>query len=175
MSLNLDQRQRAMLREMGVRVWQPLPPVAKLPDAIETIAVSTGAAGGNSRFDKDFQDKGMPVAPGDQRGAAPARPVSPPPLVTAAAPAAPAAVPAPAGSAQACWRIGPAQALYADSAQAGGARWLVLAQTPPAGLQAPAFEGDAGRLLDNLLRAARRIARHRSSQALALSCGQRGR
>ena len=39
--------------------------------------------------------------------------------------------------------------------QAGGARWLVLAQSPPAALQAPAFDGDAGRLLGNMLRAAR--------------------
>ena len=152
MSLNLDSRQRAMLLEMGVRVWQPLAPVAQLPDAIEGIAVNASAASGNGGFDKDFQGNGVPVALGDKRNAAPARPASAPPAVMAPAPAAP---PDSAGSAQACWRIGPAQALYADSAQAGGARWLVLAQTPPAGLQAPAFDGDAGRLLDNMLRAAR--------------------
>ena len=51
--------------------------------------------------------------------------------------------------------MGEAQPLYAETAQAGGACWLVLAQTTPAALQAPAFEGDAGRLLDNMLRAAR--------------------
>ena len=32
MSLNLDPRQRAMLREMGVRVWQPLTPVQPLSE-----------------------------------------------------------------------------------------------------------------------------------------------
>lgn len=83
----------------------------------------------------------------------------PPPQPAHAAPSAPPA-PAPSGhtpdgGAQPGWRLGQAQRLYADSAQAGGARWLVLAQAPPAGLHAPAFEGDAGRLLDNMLRAAR--------------------
>ena len=151
MSLNLDKRQRAMLQEMGVRVWQPLA-VAELPNAIEKIAIDDRAESASGRFDKDFQDKGVSVAPGVMRNAAPARPASPPLAPTAAAPA---EAPALAGSEQACWRIGPAQALYAENAQAGGARWLVLAQTPPAGLQAPAFEGDAGRLLDNMLRAAR--------------------
>ena len=156
MSLNLDTRQRAMLREMGVHVWQPPAPVAQLHNAIEIIAVDAGAESENGRFDQHFQEKGVVAAPGDKRDAASARAASAasaPPAQTALAPAEPLATAG--GSAQACWRIGQAQALYADSAQAGGARWLVLAQTPPAGLQAPAFDGDAGRLLDNMLRAAR--------------------
>lgn len=56
------------------------------------------------------------------------------------------------------WHLGEAAPLYADSAVSGvptGARWLVLAETPAAALQGPVFEGDAGRLLDNMLRAAR--------------------
>ena len=147
MSLNLDPRRRAMLREIGVHVWQPLAPVADMPNATESIAVDAGIARVNSNFYQNLQEKGRAVAPGVRRDVAPARPASALPV--------PAELPAPAGSAQACWRIGSAQTLYADSAQAGGARWLVLAQTPLAGLQAPAFEGDAGRLLDNMLRAAR--------------------
>lgn len=58
----------------------------------------------------------------------------------------------------AAWRMGDAQALYADAAHAEGARWLVLAETPAAALQREPFnpfEGDAGKLLDNMLRAAR--------------------
>ena len=47
------------------------------------------------------------------------------------------------------------QSLYAETAQPGGARWLVLAETPAAALHAPVFEGDAGKLLGNMLRAAR--------------------
>ncbi|MDB5886894.1 MAG: phage polymerase-related protein [Polaromonas sp.] len=57
--------------------------------------------------------------------------------------------------AQAGWRLGSPQPLYPESAQAVGVRWLVLAQAAPGALQSPAFEGDAGRLLDNMLRAAR--------------------
>ncbi|WP_281178636.1 uracil-DNA glycosylase family protein, partial [Polaromonas jejuensis] len=45
--------------------------------------------------------------------------------------------------------------VYAETAQAAGARWLVLAETPAAALQGDPFQGDAGRLLDNMLRAAR--------------------
>ena len=155
MSMNLDQRQRAMLREMGVHVWQPLAPVAETPVATEVIAVHVDVASENSRFDQHSQEKkvvAVPVAPVVRRDAAPARPASPPPL----APRAPALSDAAhADGAQACWRVGEAQLLYADTARAGGARWLVLAQTPPAALQAPVFDGDAGRLLDNMLRAAR--------------------
>jgi DNA polymerase len=54
--------------------------------------------------------------------------------------------------------MGDAQALYAEAAHAEGARWLVLAETPAAALQRESFnpfEGDAGKLLDNMLRAAR--------------------
>lgn len=145
MSLNLDTRQRAMLREMGVHVWQPPAPVAEMPIATEIIASDVDRTSANGNFDHNLKGKGVPVAPGIKRDATPARIASTPP----------AELPASAGSAQDCWRMGQAQTLYADSAQAGGTRWLVLAQTPPAGLQAPAFDGDAGRLLDNMLRAAR--------------------
>ena len=156
MSLNLDKRQRAMLREMGVRVWQPLAAPAEPLIAIKNIAVNVDIESGSGHFDQNIEVKSvlaaaavpiaMPGAVADRRASpspqAPVRPARP-------------AEPAPAGSALACWRLGPAQALYADTALAGGARWLVLAETPPAGLQAPAFDGDAGRLLDNMLRAAR--------------------
>lgn len=144
MSLNLDKRQRAMLLEMGVQVWQPLAPVADGPAAPEAKAAVAGPAGAS---DQGFQQRTAAPAPSPARQDAP-------PARTAAPPApAPSAEPMPAGG-QAGWRLGPAQTLYADSAAAGGARWLVLAQTPPAGLQAPAFDGEAGRLLGNMLRAA---------------------
>lgn len=56
------------------------------------------------------------------------------------------------------WSVGKALALYTDAAPTDGPRWLVLAQTSAAALQSEAFdpfEGDAGKLLDNMLRAAR--------------------
>lgn len=158
MSLNLDKRRRAMLHEMGVRVWQPLAPVADLAPAAKIIAAYADAASAKAGSGQNFHsDRALAAASASPAPAA--RQDAPPPRPARAAPPAPPA-PAPSsgtpdGSAQPGWRLGQAQLLYADSAQAGGARWLVLAQTPPAGLQAPAFEGDAGRLLDNMLRAAR--------------------
>ncbi len=92
MSLNLDKRQRAMLREMGVRVWQP-----------ESQNLDGAAA---------------------------------------------------------AWRVGEAVSLYGDAADAStgsGPRWLVLLEAPAAALLSGVFQpfdGDAGRLLDNMLRAA---------------------
>ena len=157
MSLNLDQRQRAMLQEMGVRVWQPLAPVADLSTATEVIAVDSGVASAKADFRQDFQvDRALAAASASP--APVARQDAPPRPARAAPPVAPAPAPSghsPDGGTQPGWRLGPAQQLYADTAQAGGARWLVLAQAPPAALQAPAFEGDAGRLLGNMLRAAR--------------------
>lgn len=133
MSLHLDPRQRAMLREMGVRVWQPAepeprpvePPLPAVPMA--TDAVTAG-----------------PLASQKQAVAlAPLAPVPAPPLAVRAA----------GGSA--AWQLGAAQQLYPDAVPAAGARWLVLAETPASALDASPFQGDAGRLLDNMLRAAR--------------------
>ena len=159
MSLDLDKRHRAMLREMGVRVWLPNAPViAEAPVVIEPVVEEAAA----------------PATPAPSTPAvvtparAPAAVVAAPPPVArpAAAPAAPAA-PAAAPRAEpregvaVSWRLGEAVALYADAAKAqngAGKRWLVLAETPASALQATPFDpfqGDAGKLLDNMLRAAR--------------------
>jgi DNA polymerase len=156
MSLDLDKRQRAMLREMGVRIWQPLtPPAPAAPEAVVVepeIAIDFVAARAHTEpATGDFAENKPLVAP------APAQPASVRPLH--AAPATPTPQPeARAGSGAASWRLGEAQALYAEAAHAEGARWLVLAETPAAALQAEPFhpfEGDAGKLLGNMLRAAR--------------------
>lgn len=125
-SLHLDARQRAMLQEMGVTVWAPVEaaPVAA-PEAPAAEAVR---------------------APSPPPAAA--RPVAPPAAVPA---------PAPAATAQpaAALRLHAPQALYptADPAQtpAGlGSGWLIVAEsTTPA----DPLAGDAGKLLDNMLRA----------------------
>ncbi len=158
MSLNLDKRQRAMLQEMGVRVWQPLAPVVEISPAIEVIAadarpaVAQAISGQNSQAGRALA-AAAPLPPAVRQDAAPARPVRAAPAVLSPAPA-PSVDTSEVGD-QPGWRLGPAQSLYADTARAGGARWLVLAQAPPAALQTPAFDGDAGRLLGNMLRAAR--------------------
>ena len=152
MSLDLDKRQRAMLREMGLRVWQPLaaslepttpapslarqpsPAAVKMPAdaeiAINSIAVSArlpGAAG-------TFESKPAPVTLQPTRHNASV------------------------GSGPAAWNLADALVLYADAAPAKGARWLVLTESAASALQSESFnpfEGDAGKLLDNMLRAAR--------------------
>ncbi len=160
MSLNLDWRQRAMLREMGVRVWQPAAPVAEMPTAPELIAANPNISSAKAEFgheprsDQAFvasPNQNIQTMPRAGQDKAPPQVFSPPPMPAVSTPPAPI----PAHGVQACWLIGPAQTLFADAVQAGGARWLVLAQAPPAALHTPAFDGDAGRLLFNMLRAAR--------------------
>jgi len=182
MSLNLDIRQRAMLLEMGVRVWQPPAPEAApavAPSAPETIAGNPGAASADGPLGQHLPDWSAGAGAAASASAPSAAPapaarggsVWPPavPPAGASMPLAPSAPPAgiapsapfsrqPADAsadALAPWHLGPAQLLYADSARPGGARWLVLAQTAPAASRAPVFEGEAGRLLENMLRAAR--------------------
>ncbi|GKT23249.1 uracil-DNA glycosylase family protein [Acidovorax sp. SUPP3334] len=150
MSLDLDARQRAMLAEMGITVWAP----AAAPAASPEPAAPSPAA--------PPQDGGRPplAAP-----SADPRPVSAPPAVARpahrAAPVAPAAsVAAPAAredSAATTAAMHPARPLYpqADPSMVPaelGSGWLVLAEsaTPEAPLT-----GDAGKLLDNMLRAMR--------------------
>jgi DNA polymerase len=156
MSLNLDPRQRAMLLEMGVHVW--------LPDALETEAAQSDAASQTAAVPSV---QALPVARAPvQRDASapePGRAARPPAsagssVVAGGATASRAETP---GSAPAAWLLGAAQLLYADTAQVGGARWLVLAETSPMALPGgilanfSAFDGEAGKLLDNMLRAAR--------------------
>ena len=152
MSLNLDKRQRAMLREMGVRVWQPLAPLADVPTAIESVAARADGTKATGSFEQNIQGAKAVVAavtPVAKRDAAPARIASPPAL------AHPPPVAETPDLQQASWHLGEAQALYGPTARAGGARWLVLAETPASALRQPVFETDAGKLLDHLLRAAR--------------------
>lgn len=122
-SLNLDARQRAMLDEMGVKVWWPVaaPPVA----AAVTVA---------------------PVAePAVPQRATP----RPAPAAVATAPGAPAA-----RVQGAAVLVAPPHRLYATEGSAEGG-WLVVADMPPEadGRHGEPLAGEAGRLLDNMLRA----------------------
>ncbi len=161
----LDKRQRAMLREIGIHVWQPLAPqpaalVAPPPkpalqdadsapaplqarDAIDSVASSTSLASARGTF---------------RPQKVPAQPPAPP--------QASARHDIHRDSSVVSWSAGQALALYAplpaQTHPAPGPRWLVLAETPAAALQAQAldpgapfnpFDGEAGKLLDNMLRA----------------------
>ncbi|BEP59556.1 hypothetical protein GmRootV213_01100 [Variovorax sp. V213] len=136
-TLKLDARQRAMLDEMGVKVWWPMPEVVEAP----TAAVETKAVLAEAPPVEEARERFVAEAP-----APAARP--------AAAPAArPAAAPIAHGAAV---LVEAPRRLYAEAGAApaqGG--WLVVADMPPEadGRHGEPFAGDAGKLLDNMLRA----------------------
>lgn len=180
MSLLLDPRQRAMLREMGIAIWQPdaadpvgtqsAVPTADSAAAIKIVAVDARPARAN--WVKNAEKADTPVS---SAGAGPA-PLRSDAAVPHAAFASAAPPPlAPAGAR--VWQVGTPIALYRRQAaaadplvdplvnrvavkaapQAGPAHWLVLGETPAASLQAGEFDplaGEAGLLLGNMLRAA---------------------
>lgn len=153
-TLKLDARQRAMLDEMGVKVWWPVPevaevaevaelaPVAAVAAAPETVAPYTEPAPVSERFEAE-----RPLA----APAPVARPVAAPTPAQAPRPAA-----APLSQGAAVLVDDPCR-LYAGAAEDGAVQggWLVIADMPPEpdGRHGEPFEGDAGRLLDNMLRA----------------------
>lgn len=137
--MSLDARQRAMLREMGVRVWQP----SEAPTAA-TPAAPTASEGSAAPT--------RPAAAAPTASAASAAPTAP-----RAAPAAKAAQPpAPAEASAHGWQVGALQALHRSGEgdlsphSDAGARWLLLVEQRHDG-----GSGDAQRLLHAMLRAAR--------------------
>lgn len=139
MSLDLDKRQRAMLREMGVHVWSPL------PEAAQAAAAPTSNPAQLASAAQAAPTLQAPAA------AAPAPAARPPaaPLPAATSPTAPAPE-APATGAS--WRVEAAQLIAGkdDARAAAGQRWLLLAEGRPDELK-----DSAGQLLQNMLRAAR--------------------
>lgn len=163
-TLNLDKRQRAMLREMGVRVWQPLPPAPAMPAAFasrpvtpDLTVVDTVLA--PSPVHPEFAIDSVAVS---ARVAGPKDTL--PPQFASAKPSLPPPAEVRSDSHAVSWGVGDALALYAQATPAPGPRWLVLAETPAAAVppEQPGadnrfnpFEGEAGKLLDNMLRAVR--------------------
>jgi len=159
MSMNLDARQRAMLAEMGVRVWLP-EPVPATPDRSavvpETIADKHDLTMGNG-------GKGQESTPRDrQPGAGEA--------VVTRAPVAPgtARAPQPAGIDGMDWTAlrdtvagcracglcqGRTQTVFGVGDTA--AEWMVVGEAPgeQEDLQGEPFVGPSGQLLDNMLKA----------------------
>ena len=145
--LSLDKRQRAMLKEMGVQVWQPLAKTA--PQLALTPVAAPALKAPLSAMDSEAAHPEIQVV---------ARAIDTPKQVfqapTAVAPA--PRVPSTASGISA-WRIGKLQPLYPPQSVTSATRWLVLMESPASALQEPfkPFDGDAGKLLDNMLRAAR--------------------
>jgi len=147
MSLLLDARRRAMLEEMGVKVWLPTPSSSRPspPPAMERAGEEA-----------EDVDAGTVAAPPEPKAGV--RIAAPAPV----APAAPAVAAArPAAAAAAALRLAAPQRLYAAAGQAdasaAGGGWLVVADMPPGadGRHGPPLAGDAGRLLDQMLKALR--------------------
>ncbi len=146
MTLVLDARQRAMLEEMGVRVWLPTArhagaavPEASPPDEMPApTAAPPGIALGSAPT----------LAPAPSPS-----PVAPHPKPAAVARPAPSAASGATGASD--LRIAAPQALYGDEARAGTGGWLVVADMPPGadGRHGAPLAGEAGRLLDQMLRA----------------------
>ena len=160
MSLDLDERQRAMLHEMGVHVWWPAPALAEparsasgvSPEAIELVAfdaISTGARG----------LKGLKIEPPAPRRADVAAPM--PATADAADVAGVArmdwvALADAVASCQACALATGRRAPVFGAADAPQrADWLLVGEPPDEAeerLGAP-FAEAAGQLLDNMLKA----------------------
>lgn len=147
MSLELDKRQRAMLREMGIRLWQAPGAAAELPVAARAVA--------------------RPVAPVPLTVPSASPSAAPPAAALSPTPAAHAPQAAPAA---AVWTLGAARALYAPVPEAS-ARWLLLIETPAANAAADPFADEAGKLLNNMLRAA---GLHTSARAAWAAVSRQG-
>ncbi|BEP51327.1 uracil-DNA glycosylase [Variovorax paradoxus] len=136
-TLKLDARRRAMLDEMGVKVWWPMPEAAEAaPAALEAAAVAAPTPAVRERAPS------VAEAPAARPAAAPA---------PAARPTAPALL-----AQGAAVLVDAPRRLYAEAAaEAAQGGWLVVADMPPEadGRHGEPFAGDAGKLLDNMLRA----------------------
>jgi uracil-DNA glycosylase family 4 len=162
----LDARQRAMLAEMGVRIWAPKPVVAPAP-ALQAEPVPAAPAVQAPAV----RPAPAPVARAPAAPAVPAVPAASPvrnPAPTASGPADSGLAPRPAGIETMDW---PAlQAAVAGCEACGLCRgrkntvfgvgdvqadWMIVGEAPGENedLQGEPFVGLAGQLLDNMLRA----------------------
>ena len=139
-TLNLDARQRAMLDEMGIKLfWPAAVPAAALAEAPVAPVAPVAVDARSPRIAPE--QAAAALAP--VRAAAPA-PVSAPPV--AARPSA-----APSGASV---LIDAPRLLYGSEAAAGRG-WLIVADMPPEldGRHGEPFAGEAGRLFEAMLRA----------------------
>ncbi len=153
--MTVDARHKAMLREMGVRLWWPSRTASAQP-AVQAQPTAASHAPTSSQA--------LRQAPGQPSGAAvgqdpapPTRAAPPAAASASAAPAAPAAPTAAAGPGDALhWQVGPVQALHSSP---DGPRWLLLSEQRQEG--GSGSGGQASELLQRMLRAA---GLHRGSQ-----------
>ena len=133
--MTLDARQRALLREIGVRVWWP----AAAPEA-EAVSATTTTAG-----------TATPAEPTRVCETQPSAVKTRAPAVTKSAPQGEEASRDEPAAAANGWQLGPLQALYGadEPATAGGPRWLLLTEQ-----RHDSGGSDAQTLMQAMLRAA---------------------
>lgn len=157
MSLELDQRQRAMLLEMGVRVWQPEPAEALVP-APEPVALLAPSA----EAPRVVQESLAPAGHGQPPSAAtpkvaPAQTPPPSALTEGMSDVATLDWAALQDRVASCHACGLCQGRRQSVFGVGDtrARWLVVGEAPGENedLKGEPFVGQAGQLLDNMLRA----------------------
>ncbi|VTU38792.1 uracil-DNA glycosylase, family 4 [Variovorax sp. PBL-H6] len=127
-TLNLDARQRAMLEEMGIKLWWPAAARMDAPPAVEAPS------------ERSAPEEAI-AAPVPVRAAVP--------TPSSAPPAAPRPLAAPSGASV---LIEATRHLYGPEKKGG---WLIVADMPPEldGRHGEPFSGDAGRLFEAMLRA----------------------
>ena len=175
MNLDLDARQRAMLAEMGVRVWWPQPQEA-LPAAPENIAAADPSTPG-------LAEKSLKTG-AESRPAVPLRKAEPSGSTQSASGAPRSGVGAldwPAlreavAACQACTLCqGRTQTVFGVGDRQ--ADWMVVGEAPgeQEDLQGEPFVGPSGQLLDNMLKAIG-LSRHAGadSEGAAVGEGPRG-
>lgn len=154
-TLRLDARQRAMLEEMGIKVWLPQPQAETAPPAEAAVPPTARA-----RVESLTPEPHAFADPAEASSPAMPRPAAPPAVAAPARSAPPAPVQAPAAAAAPLAATAPLlltapERLYASEAQSATGGWLVVVDMPPGadGRHDGLLDGEAGRLLDQMLRA----------------------
>lgn len=141
-TLQLDARQRAMLEEMGIKVWLPQ---AEAEGHVQASAPAAEVATARVAPSPASAPASSPASV-PAESALPRRNPAPAPL---------AAAPAPQAAPASALSITLPERLYAADGQSAAGGWLVVVDMPPdAGGRHDAWlAGEAGRLLDQMLRA----------------------
>ena len=168
MTLQLDDRQRAMLAEMGIKLWLP----KAAPATPEIVASGADSTGAEARSDAESAQSASAVAPATRAPAAPSaprvRPAAPPQSAAPEPQSAMVLGPRPEGVADMDWSqleaavaacracglcAGRTQTVFGVGSRT--ADWMVIGEAPGENedCQGQPFVGQAGKLLDNMLAA----------------------
>jgi uracil-DNA glycosylase len=161
MTLDLDTRQRAMLQEMGVTVWQPEPVyIADVPEiainkiAVQAINTPATAINASPRVVSERPPVSLPANPPVKQAASPA--VALQPMLTGLQEMNWSALQQAVQSCQACQLCtGRKDIVFGSQATNQQVDWLIVGDPPTESDETAgtAFTGEAGVLLGNMLKA----------------------